>query len=97
MANGRQQRNIKAKVLLLANLLLRSRWPLRGGDTRALSCVMSKGMLKEKSPFKKMVHGLLNGSPQGLDPGPPWRLFCLVVPVALSCVTQRCLDPFVSS
>ena len=43
-----------------------------------------------------MAGGCPNGGPHGLDLGPPWRFFWLVFTVALSWVTQRPLDPFVS-
>ena len=41
--------------------------------------------------------GRPNGGSQGWDPGPPWRLFFIIIAVALSWVTQRPLDLFVSS
>ena len=44
-----------------------------------------------------MVGGRPNGGSQGWDPGPPWRLFFIIIAVALSWVTQRPLDLFVSS
>jgi len=52
---------------------------------------------KEPVLIFKMVGGRPNGGSQGWDPGPPWRLFFIIIAVALSWVTQRPLDLFVSS
>jgi len=43
-----------------------------------------------------MVGGRPNGRSQSWDPGPPWCFFFLVITVALSWVTQRPLDLFIS-
>jgi len=48
-------------------------------------------------PFLRAAAPMANGGPQGLDPGPPWRLFFLVITVAPYWITQRPLGSLVSS